>query len=321
MGTHGGNGAGEDDGIHCRAGCRQSIRTEGRNRVRGGGAHVRRHCQAGIIAHIGRNSDLFLVVVQAVTAAEHESVAESMRTPGKTDLGSEVILLRVPGVSLLKGQASQVIRPRARMGHKHVALFGGEWAKVGPAQAEIDGQVRPDFEIVLDKEAPDVCALVLANRRGEPRRRGEVRTFVMRRPVAEVPDVEEVVPGHAATGTVLQVKEAREFTAKLNGVVSDNLGGHILVAVSPLIQDAADIRSKRIWRTDAADAINVVGGKSNRRLRVGSDLIPVPSGAIEASFVEEGRRERVVPDSGKRLIDLLVMEVVVGTGPAVKEIG
>ena len=173
---------------------------------------AREHDQPGISLNIGRNSDFFLVVVQAVTAADHEFVVESSRTPGKTDLGSEVTLLRVPGISLLdNAQASQIIRPRARGGHKHVVLFGGERTKVGPAQSQVEGQVPAEFEVILNKEAPDVCAVVLAKRRREPGSRIEASPFGMRRIVEEVPNVEEVVVWHAATGTIVQVKEAREL--------------------------------------------------------------------------------------------------------------
>ena len=77
-----------------------------------------------------------------------------------------------------------------------------------------------------------------------------------------------MVAGHAATGTLLQVKQAGDIAAKLDGVSSDDLRGHIFVAVSPLVQDAADVRPKIIYR-DAADLIDVVGGKSDRGLRVG----------------------------------------------------
>src|SRR5258708_32860901 len=152
------------------------IRGCGRGNVEGRTPHKPR-----ISGNVGRNGDLFLVIAQPVTAADHESVVESSRTPGNTDLGPEVTLLRVPRISLPNGQASHVIRPCAREGHKHVALLGGERTKVGPAKAEIDGQVRSYFEIVLDKEAPDVFAVVLAKRRRYPGAWIEAPPFTMRR--------------------------------------------------------------------------------------------------------------------------------------------
>src|SRR5260370_5279851 len=149
----------------------------------------------------------------------------------------------------------------------------------------------------------------------------EATPSVRRRCFEEVPRVEEVVAWHAATGAVVQIEQAGDFTAKLNGVGAVNLGGDILEAVSPLIQDAADIRSKRIWRTYTAKIINEVRREANRRLGVGADLISAPSASLHASFVEEGRREGVVPDGRKRFIDLRVMEEVVGSSPAVKKTG
>ena len=65
-----------------------------------------------------------------------------------------------------------------------------------------------------------------------------------RRVIEEVPHVKEAVVGHAATGAVLQVKQASGVTAKLYGMASENLGSHVFVAVSPLIEDVANTRSK-----------------------------------------------------------------------------
>jgi len=58
-----------------------------------------------IVYNVGRNSNFLLVVAQAITASHYQLVVESTWTPGKPDLWSEVILLRVPGISLPNGQA------------------------------------------------------------------------------------------------------------------------------------------------------------------------------------------------------------------------
>ena len=96
----------------------------------------------------------------------------------------------------------------------------------------------------------------------------EASAFVMRRVVEEIPKIKEVVAWHSATGAVVQVEETRNITAELNRVLPENLGGHVLVAVRPLIQDAADTRPKLFWRINTPDLINPVGGKPHWRLRV-----------------------------------------------------
>ena len=58
--------------------------------------------------------------------------------------------------------------------------------------------------------------------------------------------------------------------------------------------------------------------KSDRRLRIGTDLVPTPSGRIHTSFVEETWRKSMVPEGGVGVIDLLVMEEVVLAGRAVQ---
>src|SRR5258706_2097657 len=108
---------------------------------RGRCRHVesREHHQSRIVRDIGGDGEFFLVVAQSVTTADHKLVLESTWTPGKTDLGSEIILLRVPRMSRANGQASQEICPRARGGHQHVALFGGKRTKVGVAASRVNG--------------------------------------------------------------------------------------------------------------------------------------------------------------------------------------
>src|SRR5215472_12177690 len=149
-------------------------------------------------------------------------------------------------MSLPNDQPGQVIRTGPRDRHKHIALFGGEWAKVRPAQAEVEGQIPVEFEVVLNKEAPQGFAVVLADGCGESSRWIESAAFVMRCIVEEIPQIEEAVVWHATASAVLQVEKAREFAPKLNGVAPEDLGGHIFIAISPLIKDSADIRSKRI---------------------------------------------------------------------------
>src|SRR5208282_4553150 len=68
-----------------------------------------------------------------------------------------------------------------------------------------------------------------------------------------------------------------------------------------------------------ADFTDAIGRKANRRLRIGANFIPAPSGGIHAKFVEQSRREGVVPDRRKRIIDLRVMEEVVLARRPVKE--
>src|SRR5579864_268059 len=296
MNTHGRKSIREDADIHAASAgryWREPIRPEGvrRNRVRVGwiavdrvqidgsgidNAGIRRgwrvhpkggmHNQAGIIDDIRRNRDFLLIVVQAVTAPDYQFVFESCRAPCKTELGAEVIFLSSPGLSPVNDQPGEVSRSGTGGGHKHVVLFRGEWAEVRPAQAKVESEVRPDFIVVLNEEAPDVCALILAigGRKAGPGI--EVRVFGMRRVVEKVPNVKEGIIRDAATGALLQVKKTRDFAAKLDGVVPENLGGHVLVSVGPLVQNAADVRSELadVGAVDqTAGLTNGIGGKSN----------------------------------------------------------
>ena len=129
-------------------------------------------------------------------------------------------------------------------------------------------------------------ALVLANRRRETCKRIEAPVFLTWGIVEEVPEVEESIARNAAARTVLQIKETSNFTAELNGVASVNLGGYILAGVSPLVQNAANVRSKGIDR-NTAGLFNKGGGKSDGSLRVGRYFIPAPSSSIQANSLRK----------------------------------
>ncbi len=133
----------------------------------------------------------------------------------------------------------------------------------------------------------------------------------MRRIVQKIPYIEEIVTGHAATRTFLQVIEPRNISAKLDCVPSVNLCGHVLKPVSPLVENTAHVRPKGIER-NATRLINSVCGKPDRRLWIGVEFIPAPSRRVDAELVQQVRRKGVIPDCRQCFIDLRVMEDVVG---------
>src|SRR4029077_3378742 len=126
--------------------------------------------------------------------------------------------------------------------------FGVQRTEVGPAQTEIERQIGAEFQIVLDEETQDVFTLILASRGRESGYGIEPTAFVVRHVIEEVPHIKEIVAWHAAAGAVLQVMQPRGLTAKLDRVPPVDFGGDVFVAVGPLIQDATDIRPKRIRR-------------------------------------------------------------------------
>src|SRR5260370_16677865 len=97
------------------------------------------------------------------------------------------------------------------------------------------GQILAEFEVILEEDAPDVSALVLANRRRDPRERIEAPTFVMRRIVEEVPNIEEAIAGHAATRTFWRENEPCNPKPNFTGFASSNLRYHILQPSIPLV--------------------------------------------------------------------------------------
>jgi len=80
---------------------------------------------------------------------------------------------------------------------------------------------------------------------------------MVRRVVEKIPQIEEAVGGHAAGDAGVQVKEARGLSTKFNGVAPDDLGGNVFVAVSPLVELAANVPAK-ITNRDAADLTDAI---------------------------------------------------------------
>src|SRR6202008_4368087 len=82
---------------------------------RGGGRHVEGwvYRQSRILEDVSGNPELLSVVVQAIAAAHHKLVIKSPGTPGNTDLGSEVVLLRIPRIVPPHDQTGQEVRASA----------------------------------------------------------------------------------------------------------------------------------------------------------------------------------------------------------------
>ena len=83
------------DPSKCRRQCRDSARLEWHS------DKSANTTKPGLSADIGGNRDFFLVVVQAVTAAEHQAAVECGPDSRQSRFRAEVIFLRVPGISLV----------------------------------------------------------------------------------------------------------------------------------------------------------------------------------------------------------------------------
>src|SRR5215467_8493634 len=120
------------------SGCWKSVRTETDDGVRVGGKfekrvqvrrsgidnagvgrswgrhHQRREGdQPRVLLNIGGDGDLFLIVVEAVTATNDRAIVESRGTPGETELRSEVAFLGSPRIATEHVQISHISGCRA----------------------------------------------------------------------------------------------------------------------------------------------------------------------------------------------------------------
>src|ERR1700722_3828767 len=107
-------------------------------------------------------------------------------------------------------------------------------------------------------------------------------------------------------------------------MTAGDLGRDVLVSVGPLIKDAG-AGGAEVLQLDAAYVVaaravedtDVVLRKAEGFLRIVADLIPAPAGGIDASLVQEGGREGVVPYPGEGIVNLRMMIEIVGTLGAV----
>src|ERR1700678_255945 len=98
---------------------------------------------------------------------------------------------------------------------------------------------------------------------------------------------------------------------------SKHLGRNILEAVGPLILNGSHGRSKSVCR-DAAGLTNVVRGQADRQLGVRGDFIPAVSSCVHASFIKKAWGDGAVPDDRECIVNLCVVQKVVGAFAAVK---
>ncbi len=69
-----------------------------------------------------------------------------------------------------------------------------------------------------------------------------------------------------------------------------------------------------VYTSDCGDKIL---GQAKGSLRIAGQFVVTPSGGVGAGFVQEGRREGVVPDDRERFVDLRVIEEVIAQSAVV----
>src|ERR1700756_1617350 len=119
-----------------------------------------------------------------------------------------------------------------------------ERSEVGVTQPNIEGQIMPDFPIVLGKKSPQIFTVVLSNPTRNSCHRIEVAGLLLWSVVEEVPDIEEAVLGDS--DRVVEVAQVGIFAAELNRMRAQNFGSYILVGVGPLIQIASNGSTKKL---------------------------------------------------------------------------
>jgi len=153
--------------------------------------------------------------------------------------------------------------------------------------------------------------------------------FKNRRVVEEIPVVVEAKIRPRRPGSVLHELELGNFPAKLYGVAVKHLGRNILEVDRPLVEDAAgdsaQILGARIGRSDivAVTVIADVGRlrQTQRNIRVVLQFVPAPAGPVHPHFVQQRRREGVVPKRGFGLVHGIMAERVGRTIAVVRELG
>ena len=110
-------------------------------------------------------------------------------------------MYRLPPTRIL--QAVEWIRSRAKPHHVLIILLGVKRAKVRPTQTEVDGEVWPNLEIVLDEDSAEILTIILPvgkwNASGRVKLTAKISTFSVRRIVREIPYIVET---EAGTGRV-----------------------------------------------------------------------------------------------------------------------
>src|SRR5208283_5680354 len=87
------------------------------------------------------------------------------------------------------------------------------------------------------------------------------------------------------------------------------------VAVGPLVK-VGGVTWTQIADVYTSDRRDKILGQAKGRLRIASQFVPTPTGGVGAEFIQEGRREGMVPDHRCGIAGLGVIEEVVAQ-PAV----
>ena len=213
--------------------------------------------------------------------------------------------------------AGQEVCAAAKIEHAHIVVVIGERAEVRIAKTGTQSKIGTGLPVVLKEDAEEVLAVIVAVAARKTGGCLKVTTFRLRRIIHEIP---EIVEGEVRRpDRIVQIIETGKVKAELHCLRVQNFGGNVLVAVGPLVQMARR-RHAKLPQTNAANlprSAGCVGGKQaalgqpEGSLRVGSEFVIAPARSVGASFVQEGRREGMVPDDRKGIVDLRVVEELI----------
>ncbi len=238
-----------------------------------------------------------------------------VRAPVEADLRTEVELLRCPGADAgFEGDACQQAGSAAEPKHAHIVVFVGKRADIRVAHSGTQREVGTHLPIVLEEDAEYVFAIVVAVAARNSGGRLERTSLCLRRIVQKIPEIVEGVI--RISNGIVQIVKPGEIESELHGLGLQNLGGDVLVPIGPLIQMPRGTHAHTA-HSDISNLVDIAVRQSEWRLGIAGELIVTPAGCVGTRFVEEGWREDVIPDDGKRIVDLRVIEELVAEAASV----
>src|ERR1700752_679433 len=224
------------------------------------GAGSRNRTGSGWVEIIGvRVGNLLLVVGDAEPAAPDHLSIEHVRGPVEANLWSEVSLLRVPGVdSSTDRDAGQKSRTGTVAEYTHVVILVANRPEIRPAEAGGQCQIRASLPLVLEEEAPDILAVIVAKPAWKSGGCLKWAAFGLGCVVQEVPDAVKGVVRRP--DRIIQIVEPGKLTPKLPSLRALNLSSYVLVTVSPLIQMSGH-RNAKLSEGDVAKVILAITAK------------------------------------------------------------
>src|SRR5882762_8593553 len=289
--------------------------------------------ERGVLPDIVEDNARVAIVEESETSAEHDVALTGTGAPGKAHARSKIVVVAfVKVLDALHRTVDDALRTKNVVAHQPLGFVVRR--KIFPAEAKVEGQIGPDFPVILRKHGiVGGAEVALAVRRTSG---GGIHAECFKetaRIISKIQKAAELVERTLGAGLIVVVLLTADLRPELPGVFSSNQTEGVGKTVGVLREGA---RRGRTLRNSQKGAARARIGEPRRPGRGTCDveveqfdlwdseirtsnrleLVIVVAGEVRTQFVQHGGSKRACPAHGAHVVVRLDANVFDGPIPA-----